>query len=287
MVDRSCTMIRRTQPDARRAATDIPPNSGHPPAFASCLIPKAPDSLVIMADLARLLHGVNGRIEGFGFRVAETSTRRRMRLFERYGVAAILDVGAAAGRYGAEVRRAGFTGDITSFEPLDDAFAALLQRSARDQRWLAVNAALGNTAGEITINVAGNSDSSSILPMLERHRQAAPYANYVGTARVPITTIDTWLMENSVDVAARPTYLKIDAQGFEGAILDGAVQALPKLVGVQLEMSLVPLYEGSMTFLESIERVCSAGFDLTLLEPGFEDPTSAAQLQVDGVFMRT
>src|ERR1035437_4525220 len=39
MVDRSCTMIRRTQPDARRAATEVPRNSGHPPSPLRWCIP--------------------------------------------------------------------------------------------------------------------------------------------------------------------------------------------------------------------------------------------------------
>ena len=50
--------------------------------------------------------------------------------------------------------------------------------------------AIGDHNGEVEINIAGNSESSSILPMLESHRSAAPDSAYQGKEIVPIKTLD-------------------------------------------------------------------------------------------------
>ncbi len=86
----------------------------------------------------------------------------------------MLDVGAADGGYGTSLRSFGYGGDIISFEPQAAAFARLGETIAADARWTARHCALGPEAGEVTMNIASNSTSSSILPMLDSHIEAAP-----------------------------------------------------------------------------------------------------------------
>jgi hypothetical protein len=80
--------------------------------------------------------------------------------------------------------------------------------------------------------------------------------------------------------------LKIDTQGYEMAVLRGAEKMLPRLAGVQLELSLAPLYEGQTLYLELIDWLRARGFDLWSVIPGFVDPSSGRMLQFDGVFFR-
>ncbi len=49
-------------------------------------------------------------------------------------------------------------------------------------------------------------------------------------------------------------FLKIDTQGYEWAILDGALNTLPYIRSVLLELSLVPLYEGQYFIARSIGK---------------------------------
>src|SRR5262245_45187471 len=85
----------------------------------------------------------------------------------------VLDVGANEGQFAFELRRSGYTGKIVSFEPLSEAHVKLLQASDGDTKWDAYSrCALGDHNGEVELNIAGNSLSSSILPMLESHRSA-------------------------------------------------------------------------------------------------------------------
>jgi FkbM family methyltransferase len=201
-------------------------------------------------------------------------------------VDAVLDVGANSGQYALGLRRAGFDGRIISFEPLAEPFSVLEGRAVRDPLWECERCALGEADGTISINVAGNAgESSSVLPMLKSHQEAYPPANYVGTEEVPIHRLDT--------VAPRilgPTdriFLKIDVQGFEKHVLAGGKATIDdRCVGVQLELSFLPLYEGGMLIREALDLADSLGFTLAGLRPCFTDPRNGEMLQADGIFFR-
>ncbi len=202
-----------------------------------------------------------------------------------FGIDLVLDVGANQGQFASEIRRGGYAGKIVSFEPLSETREKLLEVSDSDTRWkIYPQCALGDRDGVVEINIAGNSLSSSILPMLESHRGAAPGSSYQGKETVPIKRIDT--VVKSYVKKSRSIFLKIDTQGYEWQVLDGARNTLPILKGMLVELSLVPLYEGQYLWLEMIERIEAAGFSLWSLEPVFHDPFNGRTLQVDGVFFR-
>ena len=81
-------------------------------------------------------------------------------------------------------------------------------------------------------------------------------------------------------------FLKIDTQGYERAVLDGAAKTLPKLAGLQVELSLTPLYEGEADWRALVEHIEAAGFELSFVLPGYYDRHLKRMLQFDGVFMR-
>ncbi len=203
----------------------------------------------------------------------------------RFGIDLVLDVGANRGQFASEIRRGGYTGNIVSFEPLSEAHGDLLQASHGDANWeVYPRCALGDQVGEVEINIAGNSLSSSILPMLESHQNAAPASVYQGKEITPTNTLDA-IAEQYLGTSRAP-FLKIDTQGFEWQVLDGAKTTLPKMRGVLVELSLVPLYEGQHLWLELIKRLEAAGFVLWGFKPVFHDPHDGRTLQVDGIFFR-
>lgn len=205
--------------------------------------------------------------------------------FRKFEIDLVLDVGANQGQFASEIRRAGYAGEIVSFEPLSDAHSKLLQASVDDTKWhVCSRCALGDRDGEIEINVAENSLSSSVLIMLAAHRKAAPDSEYKGREKVQLNTIDsvaTQYLQNS-----KAPFLKIDTQGFEWQVLDGARATLPSLRGILVELSLVPLYEGQCLWKEMIGRLEEEGFVLWAFEPVFSDPQDGRTLQIDGVFYR-
>ena len=206
---------------------------------------------------------------------------RRQRILDAAGVDLVVDVGAARGGFAQEVRSFGYTGRIVSFEPLAAAFADLSTAAEGDPSWEVRNRALGSSPGDAEINVASNSDSSSLLAMDERHVAAAPQVGYVATETITVARLDDELAD---DPARRP-FLKLDTQGFEREVLAGGPTMLERAVGLQLELSFVPLYAGGMLVDEAVALAYEQGFVMAAVEAGFSDP-SGRLLQADGVFVR-
>jgi FkbM family methyltransferase len=208
-------------------------------------------------------------------------------MLEAAHVDLVLDVGANDGGYATALRRLGYHGDIVSFEPLSQPWEDLERRCRNDPRWRSIQRAVGAEPGVAQMHVAANDGaSSSLLPMLDRHVQAAPEARYVGVETVEVVTVDS-VTETIIGDHQR-VFLKVDVQGYEREVLDGAKALLASsvLMGLQLEMSLVPLYEDAWLWKDLLDHVEQQGFTLRRMIPGFSDPATSEMLQADGIFMR-
>lgn len=225
---------------------------------------------------------------GFDLRRLKPKTNPAYQLLlglKRFDVDLVFDIGANAGQFASELRVVGFKGRIVSFEPLAEPSRLLRQGAAADANWqIHEPTAIGDFDGEIEINVSANLVSSSVLPMMEAHAAAATKSVYVGSERVPIYRLDT--IAPQYLAAASRYFLKIDTQGFEWQVLDGAAETLAGAQGVLCELSLVPLYAGQRLWLDMIQRLESEGFTLWALQSGFTDPRDGRTLQVDAVFFR-
>lgn len=216
----------------------------------------------------------------------ETSEHGRLAsMLKANGINLVLDVGANVGQFAQGLRKASYEGLIVSFEPLAAAHEQLLLASRRDGLWqVAPRAAIGEREGELDIHVANNSVSSSALAMLDRHVEAAPESTYVASERVRLTTLDS-MARAYLQPGVLP-FLKIDTQGYEDRVLDGAIELMPEIRGLQLELSLVPLYEDQKLFDSLRDRITRMGFATWALWPSFVDVHNGRVLQVDAVFFR-
>jgi FkbM family methyltransferase len=206
-------------------------------------------------------------------------------VLERFSVSCVLDVGANVGQYAERLRAFGYAGRIVSFEPLFEAYAKLTRRAAADPAWqVAPRMAVGERDGEVEIEVSAEPDMSSILPQSALLRRISPNSAVLRRERVPIARLDR--VAPAFLEPGEETFLKLDVQGYEHRVLEGAGDLLRRLRGIQLEMSLLPCYEGERGVWETIDDLESAGFELYLLLPGYFDRKLARQLQVDGVFIR-
>lgn len=210
---------------------------------------------------------------------------RRKKLLESYKIDLVLDVGANTGQFALEMRQElRYAGRIVSFEPLSSAFRGLKENIDQDASWRAFNYALGDHSGQYEINIAGNSYSSSLLDMLPSHEMSAPDSKYVGKETIEVHTLDS--IFDSISIGANNIYLKIDTQGFEGQVIKGAINSLPRIGTIQLEISLIPLYEGGVSFEEIYRKLTDYGYVLVSIEPGFSDQSTGQLLQIDGTFHR-
>lgn len=209
---------------------------------------------------------------------------RLARMLERLGVTSVLDVGANLGQFASDLRCVGYRGRIVSCEPLSEEFSLLARRAKGDPRWDTVHTAVGAVPGRAIMHVSQNSYSSSLRQVTKAHLDAAPRSRVVGEVEVPLTTVDALVAEHSIN--GETTLLKIDTQGFESEVLEGATASLSQVAGVQLEMSFVSLYQGQRLMPQLHDVLSGRGFELFNLEPGLSDG-SGRLLQMDALYARS
>jgi FkbM family methyltransferase len=207
------------------------------------------------------------------------------RMLAYHEIDLVLDIGANMGQFASMLRQSGYKGQIVSFEPLFNAHKILLNKSAADPLWtIAPRMAIGEKDGEISINISANSVSSSVVDMLDSHLEVAPESHFIGSEIVPVYRLDS-VAEDFVPATAR-AFLKIDTQGYESQVLAGASQLIPLLKGIQVELSLMPFYEGEWSFVDMVSSIKNMGFELYGFFDVFSDQHTGRMYQADGIFFR-
>lgn len=221
--------------------------------------------------------------EILGSRCAYAAHRSLAGLLRQEQINLVLDVGANKGQFAYELLSYGYRGRIVSFEPLSSAHALLRSNAERFPNWtVADRTAIGAERGSVEIHISGNSVSSSILDILPSHLEAAPRSIFIGSETVPVNRLDDLCALFPDDRAL----LKIDVQGYEKQVLEGASRVLSACRAVHVEMELLPLYEGQVLARELWDLLTAKGFEPWSLEPGFRNPVTFRMLQLDGVFIR-
>ncbi len=228
-----------------------------------------------------ILLGVDVR----AYKPARSESARLAKLLAHHNIDLVLDVGANQGQYARYLRSIGYRGRIVCFEPLSDAFAILCKYAKNDDKIIiAPRMGLGDRKASVSINIAANSESSSLLTVSDTHLKAEPQVKSIGTETIPLDRLDE--VANDYLADAKSVFLKIDVQGYELSVFRGAAGLLPGIKGLQLELSLEPLYEGEPLYQEMIEIVESAGFELYDINPCFSDNVTGKTYQLDGIFFR-
>ncbi len=211
----------------------------------------------------------------------EDAILRRMLMELRPAV--VIDVGANVGQYGRKVRRLRYSGRMVSYEPLVAAHAELSRLAESDPQWtVAPRSAVGREDGSLMIHVARDSVSSSLMPSTNFLTDAAPRVTPVDQQQTPIVSLDS----PAAVATEGSVFLKVDTQGYELEVLGGATEVLKRVCGLQLELSLVPLYSGAPTIADVLGYVVSIGFEPFQLVPGFRDDRTGRLLQAEGFFVR-
>jgi len=218
-------------------------------------------------------------------RYIDQTDKYRQILFDKFEINKVLDVGANIGQYAKRLQHAGFKGHLISFEPINPIRELLAKSVVLFNNWQLLEFALGDQNQKSIINISGNTASSSVLKMEVLHELAAPESIFVGTQEIEVRTLDS-LFDTLVE-ASDKVFLKVDTQGYEWHVLQGSLQSLEKVWGLELEISFVQLYHGEHLFPELYEFLLSKGFQLYNIEPMLRDPHSGQLLQADCVFFRS
>lgn len=210
------------------------------------------------------------------------------RIFARYDVTCVIDVGANIGQYGSFLRkRVGYTGEIVSFEPVSATFEKLAAATRGDPKWQPHQLALGAERTSMSINVTSGSVHSSFLRPDEAAVERTGLENQrlnsrvVRTEQVEVRTLDD--VVGGID--SKSIYLKMDTQGYDRQVLEGARHCVDRLAGLQTEAAMQTLYVGATGYQEMTAFVTSLGFRLSGFFPVNHD-ADLGLIECDMVFVR-
>ena len=225
----------------------------------------------------QLLHSTIRRL---GYEVVP---RPLTRLVDGYAPDVVLDVGANVGQFALELRRYGYRGRIVSFEPHPEAFRLLRASAEGDERWSVRNEALGVEEGILDLHLGNKDYTSSLLPPSDTLTTYAD-VQFLGTTPVSVRRLDH--VYEDVCRPGKKVALKVDTQGYEQAVIEGAGTVLDRIGAVLLEVSFVPLYVGEPAAEVVIEQLRGRGFVPAYLTPAFTEAGTRRWLQADVLFLR-
>ena len=243
--------------------------------------------------LSKIRHGIRGVARRFGFEVVrfnnqETLDSHLKTLLDKLRINCVLDVGGHFGEYASVLREVGYRGHIISFEPNPESFAKLSRRMAGDPLWRGHQLALGDREGELEMKLLGVSWCDSFLPLNEYGQERLQDAAVVQRIeKVQVRRLETELDRLVAHVPQPRIFLKLDTQGYDMRVIDGAGAALARIIALQSEVVVKPIYQGMMTYRDSLAKLEELGFELTGLFPVTRDGTDQLRVvEMDAVMCR-
>lgn len=122
-------------------------------------------------------------------------------------------------------------------------------------------------------------------PVVSIFYWSAAASKYVGNEEVGVFTRAD-LIPQYGGWADASVFVKIDVQGHERHLLDGAGDCLDTIGGIRLELSLVELHARQALTPVQIASIGTPGVALWSLDRGFMDGNTGRLLQCDGTFVR-
>lgn len=211
------------------------------------------------AQFAKLLRLLPRAVWRRGLLQGVAASVEHRRVIAGLDIATVVDVGANIGQFSLLVEALHPQARIFAFEPLPASADRYEKLFAGNARVRLHRAALGPERGQATLHVSARSDNSSLLPIGEAQLRVFPGTAEIGTVTVPVGPLTAFVTREELVPAA---LLKIDVQGFELAVLQGAEALLDAFDWLYIEASWQALYEGQALVDEVIDYITARGFAL-------------------------
>ena len=189
-------------------------------------------------------------------------------IFRSLDINCVLDVGAHHGEFVRLVKRIGYSGYIRSFEPVASSFAVLSKAFGGDIKWRGYPFALGDQETRLTIHETEYGIFSSFLKPNDYCEQAfGERGRVIRSTEVSVRRLENVFDECIAGIENPRVFLKLDTQGFDLRVLKGAGGRLSSILALQTQMSVQPIYQGIMSYLEAIPLFNAEGFRVAGLIP--------------------
>lgn len=179
-----------------------------------------------------------------------------VKLKEKYNleIKGTLHIGAHFGQEYSTYEEMGIK-NVMFFEPLPHTFDVLKQNVG--DKAILVNTALGNTIGEVEMNVEyrNQGQSSSILEPIV-HLQQYPHITFEDKISVNITKLDTFIEDHE-----KYNFINIDVQGYELEVFKGGSEYLNHIDYIMTEVNRDEVYKGCPRIGELDKYLGTYGFE--------------------------
>jgi FkbM family methyltransferase len=221
------------------------------------------------------------------FTPSASEDMRNATILNSLGIKYVLDVGANTGQFAESLFDFNYRGTVISFEPVGSCYEALVKRSEKNKNHIvAERCAIGDQDMEIQINVSDDSVFSSVLEIKDEHTKLRPKSRIVRQETVNLYKLDT-IIDKYIPKGETSVLLKIDTQGFEKQVLDGALNSIARFQGIKIEIPLVPIYSNTrFTFYEIIDFMKERGFTPYNFNTEGVNLKTGRVFTIDGMFFR-
>ncbi len=194
----------------------------------------------------------------------------------------VVDVGANRGQFLLVAARRFPAAALIAFEPLAGPRDVLRRAVPRRRPVRLFEMALSDRAGTATFHVSRADDSSSLLPIAPVQVSTFPGTDEVAQLPVRTARLDGELSPADLEP---PVLLKIDVQGGELEVLEGATGLLPGIDTILVECSFAELYAGQPRADAVVRFLAGHRFGLHSVGPVTTD-RHGRPVQADLVFER-
>lgn len=171
----------------------------------------------------------------------------------------VVDAGANRGQFALLAAEIFPRARILAFEPLSRPVKRFRRVLGDEPRVEIHPVGLGSREERLAVNVTARDDCSSLRRVTSAQLDLAAGSRVVGSEWADVLPLTRFLDPHGI---ARPALLKIDVQGYEREVLDGAAPLLPHFDAVYVEVSFRELYAGQALAGELLDRLCIEGFVL-------------------------
>jgi FkbM family methyltransferase len=199
------------------------------------------------------------------------------------GVTHVIDAGANVGAYAKAMASVLPEATIHCFEPAPATFDKLRQNTARLRNVRAYNLALGAQPATLPMFTCPMDESNSLLKSTAILQDSWAKTRPTGQVQVEVSRLDDLLVREK---AQGRLFIKVDVQGYEIELLKGATTALQQCVLLQVEVSLVPLYENAPMLPEVWDYVSRSGLKFLMFDDLLHSSRNQQPVSCDLYFYR-
>jgi FkbM family methyltransferase len=192
----------------------------------------------------------------------------------------IYDVGANTGRWTLLAKSVYPQAEVFAFEPLDDHCREFLRITSNLQGVTLHQVALGSVPGQFDMQIPNKSDAASLLPMT-LSCQDIFNLKFERSVTVAVERLDDYARARQLPP---PDLIKMDVQGFECEVLNGASNTVKNAMAVITEASFREVYKGQCRFDQLVSLLAQGGLFAHAF--GLGTPVGKPLMQCDALFLR-